>query len=147
MVNDAEVARIYRTGFLCLDDLNEIDRIRFHLLVSEFVLNFKDILDATDKGLFDRPTYEAWQSHVCSHMNMPAGSAGGRERDRLHSASAREIARGMLEVPRADAVTPALWSSGAAANIERFNPARATLNEVLDRAEGRPLPVSGSDPT
>jgi len=127
IVGDPDVARIYRTGFLNLDDLDALEKIRFHQLVLQMMLNFKDILDAYDKNLFDQPTYEAWQGYICAHLNMPGGRLWWEESKPTWIQRVRdEIERGMAEVPRADAIAPTLWTSDAPVEIDVPNPSRAT---------------------
>jgi len=124
---DPGVAKIYRTGFMDPDQLDEVEKIRFNQLVTQMVLNFKDILDAYDKGMFDFPTYQAWQGYLCSHLNMPGGKRWWND---YHSGFIQrvrdEVNQGMLEVPRADAQSPTFWSSDAEFNVEVLNPRRST---------------------
>lgn len=123
----ADVAKIYRTGFMYPNDLDEVEKIRFHELVTQMVLNFKDILDAYDKGLFDFPTYQAWQGFICSHLVMPGGQLWWQDHEQAFIQRVRdEINRGMLEVPRADATSNTFWSSEAAVEILQDNPDRLT---------------------
>ena len=127
ITNQADVARSYRTGFMNPDELDELEKIRFHQLVTQMVLNFKDILDAYDKGLFDFPTYQAWQGFICSHLVMPGGERWWHDHEQGFIPRVREeINQGMLEVPRADATSNAFWSSDAAAEILQDNPNRLT---------------------
>ena len=39
VINDPDVANIFRTGFMYPDKLDELEKIRFHQLVAQMVLN------------------------------------------------------------------------------------------------------------
>ena len=127
IVNDDDTARIFRTGFMNPDALDETEKIRFHQLATQMVLNYKDILDAYDKGLFDFPTYEAWLGFISSHLVMPGGRLWWKDHEQAYIPRVRdEINKGMLEVPRADATSNTFWSSDAEIEIINENPKRFT---------------------
>lgn len=133
VLNDPEVAKIYRIGFMHPEELNEIEKIRFNQLAIQMVLNFKDILDAYDKGMFDLQTYQAWQANLCSHLNMPGGRLWWRESELGWIQRVRdEINQGMLEVHRMDAGAPTFWSSDALFEVESPNPKRSTWTTRSD---------------
>jgi hypothetical protein len=127
VTTQADVAKIYRTGFMNPDELDEVEKIRFYQLATQMVLNFKDVLDAYDKGLFDFPTYQAWQGFICSHLVMPGGRLWWRDHEQGFVPRVRdEINQGMLEVPRADATSNTFWTSDTPAEILKDNPDRLT---------------------
>ena len=129
IITDEDTARIYREGLLSLESLTPTDKIRLHQILIELLLNFKDTLDAYDRGLFDQPTYQAWQAHICGLLNTPTGKAWWAEGKNLFIVRVQEVVdQGMLEVPRADAVVPSFWSSGAHIEIESPNPDRSTFS-------------------
>jgi hypothetical protein len=135
VLNDPDIAKIYRTGLMNPDELDEIEKMRFSQLLSQLVLNFKDTLDAYDKGLYDFPTYQAWQGSVCTHLKMPGGQLWWQDFESSFIQRVRdEINQGILEVPRIDAISPTFWSSGAKIEIKVPNPKRSTHEHAPDQA-------------
>ena len=135
VLNNPDVAKVYRTGLMSPDELDEIEKIRFSQLLTQLVLNFKDTLDAYDKGLYDFPTYQAWQAAICTHLKTPGGQLWWQDFESSYIQRVRdEINRGMLEVPRIDATSPTFWSSDAKIKIEVPNPKRSTHEDVPDQA-------------
>lgn len=110
--SDADTARVFRDGLLDPDALDEIDRIRLHQVLSQMVLNFKDVIEARDLGFYDDATYTAWEGHMCSLLNTPGGArwwqdSRGSFIDRVRDA----IEAGRGEVPTASDLAPWWWSS------------------------------------
>jgi len=133
IINQAEVAKVYRSGLLDPDELDELEKIQFYQLLNQMVLNYKDILDAYDKGMFDFPTYEAWQGFICAHLVMPGGRLWWRDHEQGFIPRVREeLNQGMLEVPRLDATSNTFWSSDAAFEVQRENPQRLTPRKPSD---------------
>ena len=112
IICNEDVAKIFRDGLLGIESLGPTDRIRFHMILDEIILNFKDILDAHDRGLFDSQTYEAWLAYVSSLMNMPGGEVWWKENCTNYTARLQEDVgqRKMIE-GRYDAKSPTVWMS------------------------------------
>jgi hypothetical protein len=91
LIANEDAARIYRSGLLDIDALNEVERIQFHMILQTLTLHFKDTLDARDKGFFDEPTYEAWEGYLCSLLNMPGGEVWWRENKNAYIGRVREV--------------------------------------------------------
>ena len=114
-------------------ELDEVEKVQFYQLLNQMVLNYKDILDAYDKGLFDFPTYEAWQGFICAHLVMPGGKLWWQDHEQSFIPRVREeLNQGMLEVPRLDATSNAFWSSDAHIEILKENPERLTSRKPSD---------------
>ena len=129
IITDEDTARIYREGLLSLESLTPTDKIRLNQILIELVLNFKDTLDAYDRGLFDQPTYQAWQAHICSLLNTPTGKLWWAEGKKLFIVRVQDVVdQGMHEVPRTDSVLPSFWESEAPAEIDTPNPDRSTFS-------------------
>lgn len=129
IITDEDTARIFREGLLSLESLTPTDKIRLHEILFELLLNFKDTLDAYDRGLFDQPTYQAWQAYICSLLNTPTGKIWWAEGKKLFISRIQEVVdQGMREVPRIDAVLPSFWALGAPIEIESPNPDRSTFS-------------------
>lgn len=133
VIGQTQVAKVYRSGLLNPGELDEVEKVQFYQLLNQMVLNYKDILDAYDKGLFDFPTYEAWQGFICAHLVMPGGKLWWQDHEQSFIPRVREeLNQGMLEVPRLDATSNAFWSSDAHIEILKENPERLTSRKPSD---------------
>jgi hypothetical protein len=108
-------ARIFRMGLIDLEQLNEVERIRLHFLLIQMLLNFKDVLEARDKGIYDEQTYEAWEGFICSIFNMPGGEIWWKENKMSFIERVRQaIDAARPEVPRNDEMSPTFWMTDTA---------------------------------
>lgn len=110
IAKDETLAKVLREGLIDLRTLNDIEKMRFGALMTSFVLSFKAAMESYDRGVMDRPTYEAWELHVAVHLKMPGGQTwwhhGQLEfiplvRERLTAATER--------APRIDEFQPEVW--------------------------------------
>jgi len=110
--SDADTARVFRDGLLDPDALDEVDRIRLHHVLSQTVLNFKDVLEAHDLGFYDDATYTAWEGYTCSVLNMPGGARWWQDSRGSFIGRVRDaIEAGRAEVPTTSDLAPWWWSS------------------------------------
>jgi hypothetical protein len=129
VINDADTARVYRSGLLDLESLEPVDRLRFSTLISVLVLNFKDTLAAYDAKMFDQPTYEAWQGYICSTLNTPGGALWWQENRTTYIPRVCEVIdKGRLEVPAIDAIAPTFYMANTEIQIQSPNPDRSTYS-------------------
>ena len=109
---DADTARVFRNGLLDPDALDEVDRIRLHHVLSQTVLNFKDILEAHDLGFYDEATYVAWEGYTCSILNTPGGALWWEDGKASFIGRVVEvIEKGRREVPTTSDLQPWWWST------------------------------------
>ena len=73
VAKDETLAKVLREGMIDLRTLSDIEKMRFGALMTSFVLSFKAAMESHDRGVMDRPTYEAWELHVAVYLNMPGG--------------------------------------------------------------------------
>ena len=115
---DADTARVFREGLLDPDSLTETDRVRLHHVLSQTVLNFKDVLEAHQLGFYDEATYVAWEGYTCSVLNTPGGARWWNDSQGSFIGRVRDaIEKGRAEVPTTSDLAPWWWGaepSGAA---------------------------------
>ena len=70
---NAENARIFREGMMNFRALSADDRVILDAVLCAFVLSFKDVLEARDRGYMDNATYVAWQGYIGATLGMPGG--------------------------------------------------------------------------
>ena len=56
-------------AFCCAAD----DRVNLDSILTLFVLTFKDVLEAHERGFVDRETYLAWEGYIGTNLAMPGG--------------------------------------------------------------------------
>ena len=109
-VGDGEMARIFRVGLFDVEQLDADERIRLFHALAQLILNFKDVLEARDAGLYDDETYEAWEGYLCAILNMPGGSVWWEENAQNYVARVRDaIDAGRPKQPRYADPTPTFW--------------------------------------
>jgi len=112
LVSDTDTARIYREGLLDLASLEPVDKIRLSQLIGECMLMFKDVMEAYDEGLFDKPTYDAWLGFICGIINMPSGETFWEEAKEGYIPRLQEVIdNARTDLPRADQIAPSFWAS------------------------------------
>ena len=70
---DESLAKILVEGFEDYQALNKIDRFRFTAVMTSYVLGFKGIMEAFDRGIMDADTYTIWLSAVAAFVTTPGG--------------------------------------------------------------------------
>jgi len=70
---NAENARIFREGMFDFRALSVDERIILDGVLMAFVMSFKDVLEARDRGLMDDATYVAWAGYVGTTLGMLGG--------------------------------------------------------------------------
>jgi hypothetical protein len=65
--------RVFREGMTDFGSLNSDDRINLDSVLTLFVLTFKDVLEARERGFMDNETYLAWEGYIGTHLAMPGG--------------------------------------------------------------------------
>ena len=68
---NSDNARIFREGMMDFRLLGPDERVMFDGVLDDFILSFKDVLEAYERGFMDRETYGAWEGYVGSHLAMP----------------------------------------------------------------------------
>ena len=65
--------RVFREGMTDFESLNADDRVNLDSILTLFVLTFKDVLEAHERGFVDRETYLAWENYIGTNLAMPGG--------------------------------------------------------------------------
>jgi hypothetical protein len=65
--------RVFREGMTDFENLNADDRVNLDSILTLFVLTFKDVLEAYERGFVDRATYIAWENYIGANLAMPGG--------------------------------------------------------------------------
>ena len=71
---DEPLAIIIVEGLEDYQALNKIDRFRFDAVFNSYILGFKGIMEAFDRGVMDADTYAIWLSAVVAYVSTPGGS-------------------------------------------------------------------------
>ena len=112
IAKDESLAKVLREGLIDLRALNDGERMRFGALMTSFVLSFKASMESYDRGVMDRPTYEAWELHVAVHLNMPGGRTWWEHGQLSFIPLVRErLAAAAKKAPRMDEFQPDIWSA------------------------------------
>ena len=74
IARDADLASIYRRGIQDWDALDVDERMRLNSLLLQWVQAFKAVSEASDRGILDRTTYDAWEGSIAGVLGLPGGS-------------------------------------------------------------------------
>jgi hypothetical protein len=112
IAKDESLAKVLREGLIDLPALNDVERLRFSALMTSFVLSFKAAMESHDRGVMDRPTYEAWELHVAVHLNMPGGRTWWEHGQLMFIPLVRErLTAATKMAPRMDDFQPEIWGA------------------------------------
>ena len=68
---NSDNARIFRVSMMDFRSIGPDERVMLDGVLQDFVLSFKDVLEAYERGFMDRETFGAWERYVGSHISMP----------------------------------------------------------------------------
>ncbi len=112
IIQDGEIARIFRTGLLTPESLNEVERMRFSYLLERLILHYEDQFEAFGEGLLDAATFEGWQAAAASYLRMPGGMVWWKENSQWWTPNVQErLGAAIRNATPANEAEPWAWSS------------------------------------
>ena len=103
IAENEDLAAIFVRGLASLEDLNPVERYRFDLALSQWLLNVEQTFADYEDGILPDSTLVVYKNTVPGFLNTPGGAAWWNERKVWFSHEFRETVESLMANPTSEA--------------------------------------------